>query len=215
MDRLKKYKMTKIITSVALLIMSVATLKAQDEKPFPGKVKDHRVMTPKLNFSEEQRQKMEFLHQEFKKQMMDLKKNEDITVKEYRNRMEALRKAHQEQVRSLFTNEQKSQIEKARLERKAKHEERMKEEMTKMKTRLDLNDDQARKISENRKAMAEKLKSIHENEAITREQKKEQFKSLKEKQKSEMKSILTEEQLEKMKEMKKHHEKKHSHRQRV
>jgi hypothetical protein len=47
---------------------------------------------------------------------------------------------------------------------------------------------------------AEKMKAIHENKSISQEQKKEQSKELMKQNKEQMKSILTEEQMKKLKE---------------
>jgi hypothetical protein len=63
-----------------------------------------------------------------------------------------------------------------------------------MKLTLGLSDDQITKIKSNQAALHTKIKSIHENEALLPEQKKEQLKSLMEQQKDIVKSVLTPEQ---------------------
>ncbi|MGB3089962.1 MAG: hypothetical protein WBB20_08350, partial [Chitinophagaceae bacterium] len=68
-----------------------------------------------------------------------------------------------------------------------------------MKTELGLTDAQSAKIESNRKEMGEKMKTIRENKSLSDEQKKEQMKELMKKQKENMKSVLTEEQLKKLK----------------
>ncbi|MDP9230788.1 MAG: hypothetical protein M3O67_08980 [Bacteroidota bacterium] len=207
--------MKKLLTSVAILFMAVAAVQAQDGQMHKGQRGHRGEMMQKLNFSEEQKQKMKLYNEDFKKQMVELKKNDNISVKEYRSRMEALKKDHQTKVKSLLTNDQRDQIEKAKLERKAKHESFSKDRMEKMKTELGLNNDQGKRLSELNKNTAEKFKSIRENEALSQEQKKEQMQALKQKQNEGLKSILTEEQLQKMKEMRKEHPGKRAHDKRV
>jgi hypothetical protein len=63
-----------------------------------------------------------------------------------------------------------------------------------MKLTLGLSDDQLTKIKSNQAALHNKIKSIHENESLLPEQKKEQMKSLMEQQKDIVKSVLTPEQ---------------------
>jgi hypothetical protein len=59
--------------------------------------------------------------------------------------------------------------------------------------------------------MDEKMKSIRDDKSLTEEQKKEKSKELRMQQKESMKSILTEEQMKKMKESRKHRSDKKSH----
>ncbi len=72
-----------------------------------------------------------------------------------------------------------------------------------MKADLGLSEEQSAKLKDNREAMAEKIKAIREDKSISDESKKEQVKELMKKQKEEMKSILTEDQLKKLEEQKK------------
>ena len=132
--------------------------------------------------------------------MEELKKNDNITVKEWKSKAEALRKEHKANTDNILTADQKAQLKKMKEEGKAKHEQMDKQRGEKMKERLGLTDDQSAKMEANRKAMGEKMKAIRENKSLSDEQKKEQMKELFKKQQDNMKSILTEEQLKKMKE---------------
>ena len=77
-----------------------------------------------------------------------------------------------------------------------------------MKKELNLTDEQSAKLDESRKKLAEKMKVIHEDKSLTEAQVKEKSGALRKQQKEYMKSILTEEQLMKMKEGRKHHDSK-------
>jgi Spy/CpxP family protein refolding chaperone len=207
--------MKKIILSVLVAAAVVTTSMAQDipERKRPGhemKRKHHRGDEfKKLNLSEDQKAQFKALNEENRKQMAELKKNDNITVKEWNSKKEALRKDHREKMQTLLTTEQKAQLEKSKMDRKEKMGERSTARMDKMKTSLGLSDDQSAKLKSNRTAMQEKMKSIRENKSLDDQAKKEQVKELMKKQKEDMRSILTEEQLKKLDEQK---QKRPSHR---
>ena len=68
-----------------------------------------------------------------------------------------------------------------------------------MKTKLALSDDQAAKLKANRQGFHNKMKAIHSDDKLSADQKKEQMKALAQQQRESMKSILTPEQMEKLK----------------
>lgn len=203
--------MKRIILSVFALSMFVA-VKAQDipernaEKPsmmhkkHHGKRGMHGMDMSKLNLTEEQKAKFKTQNESFRQKMAELKKNENITVKDWKAKAESLRKEHKASIDGILTSDQKAQIEKMKAEGKAKRESMGKQRGEKMKAQLGLSADQSAKLDANRKEMGEKMKSIRENKSLSDEQKKEQMKELHKKQKENMKSILTEEQLKKLKE---------------
>ena len=155
-----------------------------------------------INLSEEQKAQFKSLNAEHRKQMEELKKEENITVKESRERMEKLRKEHREKTQAVLTTEQKEQIKKNGEARKVEREEMAVKQKERMKTRLGLSDEQSAKLEKQRKETGEQMKAIRENKSLTEEQKKEQMKSLHKKNQESMKTILTPEQIEKMKERK-------------
>jgi Spy/CpxP family protein refolding chaperone len=157
-----------------------------------------------LNLSDAQKEQFKTQNQEFKKKMEELKKNEDITVKEWKSRMESLRKDHKSKMESILTTEQKAQIEKMKNEGKARQEEKMKVKAYQMKIHYGLTDEQSARMEKSHKEMAEKMKALRENKSLSDEKKREEIKELMKKQQENTKSILTEEQLQKMKEERKH-----------
>ena len=134
--------------------------------------------------------------------MTELKKKEDITVKEWKSQMMDLNKKRRDEMKKLLTREQKDQLEKMKGERKKMAEINAKARDEKMKLRLNLNDEQAEKLKKQRTEIIEKLRTIKENQALDNQKKREEIKALMEKRKENLKSTLTEEQLKKMKEMK-------------
>ncbi len=205
---LKLLTMKKIMLSVFVAAVVVTTSQAQDIKDRePGK---HQMMKKHqrgeefktLNLTEDQKARLKSLQEENRQQMAEIKKNDNITVKESKSKMEAQRKEHRAKVQSLLTDEQKAQLEKSRQERKAKSQERSNTRMEKMKSELGLSDEQSAKLKRNRDVMVEKMKVLREDRSLNDESKKEQVKELRKKQKEDTKSILTEEQLKKWEEQK-------------
>jgi Spy/CpxP family protein refolding chaperone len=199
--------MKKIFLS--LLAFSVAfAVSAQegDRHGRHGKMKGkHEMMAKKLELTDAQQSQMKTINEDFRKQFAELKKNENITVKEYKDRMAKLRQDHKTRIQSVLTVEQKSRIEKMKLERKTQMKERMKDRGDRMKTELGLSADQSAKMDGLKKEMGEKMKAIRENKALDDAAKKEQLKKLKDEHQTKMKAILTPEQLEKMKTMRRSH----------
>ena len=157
-----------------------------------------------LNLTETQKEQFKAQKESFHKQMEELKKNDNITVKEWKNRKEALHKDQKTKMQAILTSDQKTQIEKMKAEHKAMNEIDAKARMEKMKLRLGLTDEQAAKLKNNRTEMMEKMKALKENDKMDADKKKEQIKELMKKQKEQMKSILTEEQMKKLQEGQKH-----------
>ena len=203
--------MKKIILS-ALVLSLVCTVKAQEiperktDQPMMmhGQHKGHHQMggmdMQKLNLTDAQKEQFKTQRESFHKQMEELKKNDGITVKEWKSKMESLRKDQKAKMQGILTSEQKAQMEKMKTEHKAMGEIDSKARMEKMKVHLGLSDDQVAKMTRNRAEMAEKMKALHENDKMDAEKKKEQMKELMKKQKEQMKSILTEEQMKKLQE---------------
>ena len=174
-----------------------------------SKMKTHQhhhsdaMMLKELNLSSAQKEQMKAYHESYKNQLMELNKNENITVKESRDRKEILHKEQKEKMMNLLTADQKNTLVQLKKDREAKHEMEATKRLDKMKTNLNLSDDQIAKINAARQATHAQLKAIKENDQLSRTQKKEQLIALKEQNKKSFKSILTTEQIGKLEEMKK------------
>lgn len=201
---MKKVFMTLLVASLAVATVNAQEIPQRKREAFKP-VERERMYGKKelssLNLTDEQKTKMKQLNEEFRKQSEELNKQDNITVKESREKKEALRKDHQQKFQAILTPEQKSQLEKdqaARSQRGTKRGEKMKE-------KLNLTDEQSAKISANRAEMMEKVKGIRSNTALTQDQKDEQVKELMKKHRETTMSLLTDEQKAKMKEGKRKH----------
>jgi len=187
-----------------LAMVTIVAAQSQEERvPQKQKVYRDKMMAEKVKLSDEQKQKAKALNEDYRKKMDELRKKDDILVKDWRNQMTELNKKHKEDMSALLSKEQKAQIERSKVERKKMAEIDANARMEKMKLRLDLNDDQMARIKKQRSETLEKRKAIHENRSDDMMKKREEMKTLIQKNKENMRSILNEEQLKKMKEMRK------------
>ncbi len=211
--------MKKILLALSLVAITATTINAQTipdrrgegfkpkHKQEMGK-RHHGMDMKSLNLTDAQKEQFKSQRESYQKQLEELKKNDGITVKEYRSRMENLHKENKAKMDGILTSEQKAQLEKQKSDQKKMREIDNKARAEKMKLRLGLTDEQAAKMEKNRSETAAKMKAIHENKSLTEEQRKEEMKKLMKAQKENTKSILTEEQLKKLHEGKKHESKK-------
>ena len=203
-----------VVTLLAVSAFSFSAIaqEKRETKPghMPGMHKHHHgmMMAKELNFSEAQKKQAKLNHQDFRAKMQELNKNESITVKEQRDRKDALIKEQKAKMDALLTPEQKTKMAQLKADRKAKHEEHYAKHLDKMKTKLGLTDNQVAQLKAQREGMRSKFKSIKENESLSREQKRDQLMALKAEAKEQHKKIFTPDQLKKMEEMKKNHSEK-------
>jgi hypothetical protein len=204
--------MKKIMFCVLLSLFAVIAVQAQGDPDLRTQKRMRHMDLQKLNLSEEQKAGLKSTNDEFRKQMQDLKKQDDITVKEWKSRMQKLRTDHKEKIKGLLTNDQKEQLKKMKTGRKERSEAMSQKRMERMKERLSLTDVQSDKLNELRTDMSGKLKALEENKSLSPDQKREQVKELMKQRKEKMSSILTTDQLKKLNEGK---HQKHRRKQRV
>ena len=199
--------MKKITAGIVLIIFLALGASAQDkQKGHHGKhkAKHHReYLTKDLNLSDDQKQKMKEVKENHRKQMAELKKNENITVKEMRDRRATLAKEHKAAIDGILTQEQKNKIQEQRAKSLEKRQEMQAQRTEKIKKQLALTDEQSSKLKTMNETYKSKLETLRKNESLDRTAKKEQFKALKQQHKEELKNVLTQEQIQKLDEMKK------------
>ena len=208
--------MKKLILSAAVITLMALTAGAQeipdrkteDSKPIIKEKVIDKKERQSLNLTEDQQTKLKSMNQGLRKKMEELRKQDNLTQKEYREKMEALRQERQSQFQSILTPDQKVQMEKNKEAFKARSKEYGKRRDAKMKEELKLTDDQAAKMSENRKSTMQKIETINADKSLTDEQRREKVKDAMKSRKESMKLLLTDEQLKKLKENRKDHHKK-------
>ena len=199
--------MKKITVGLMLMTFLVFGASAQ-EKQHGGrgkhKAKYHRQHVIKdLNLTEDQKQKMKAIREDHHKQMAELKKNENITVKEMRDRKSSLAKEHKSAIESILTPEQKTKLQVQRTKSMEKGREMNAKRTERMKKELALTDVQSSKLNSLNQNYQSKFESVRKDESIDHSTKKEKFKVLKQQRDEELKTVLTQEQIQKLAEMKK------------
>jgi len=185
------------------MVMIVAAHAQEKRVHEPRKDYRDKRMAEKIKLSDEQKQKAKALNEDYRKKMDELRKKDDILVKDWRNQMTELNKKHREDMSALLSKEQKAQIEKSKVEHKKMAEIDANARMEKMKLRLDLSNDQMERIKKQRTESLKKMKVIRENRSQDMMKKRVEMKALIQKRKENIRSILSEEQLKKMKEIRK------------
>jgi Spy/CpxP family protein refolding chaperone len=173
--------------------------KMEKKEQFSQRYKgDH--FAKKLNLTDDQRTKMQSLNEDFRDRMKELNKQENITVKEQKERREALLAEHKAALAALLTPEQRKELEE---QKKATSKEKgSQDKVDNLDRRLDLTDAQGQKIKEVNQDFRTKMQEVQKNESLSREQKKEQIKTLQQTHTEQIKSILTEEQKNKLEALK-------------
>jgi Spy/CpxP family protein refolding chaperone len=200
--------MKKILLSLLAVVTITVAANAQKEHHKKCEGGKHGMMhkgmaMKELNLTDAQKQQMKANHEAMKAKKAELEKNEGITVKEYRDRKEALNKEQKAKMLGLLTPEQKAKMEQLKKDKQAKYEMKAAQRLDKMKSKLGLTDDQVAKIKADKAANHAKFKAIKDNESLSRSERKEQLMALKEQNKDGIKKYLTPEQAKKMEEFKK------------
>jgi Spy/CpxP family protein refolding chaperone len=161
----------------------------------------HNMMMNQLNLTDAQKQQVKSINDDYRNQLKDLEKNDNITLKDYRFKKANLEQERKSKFQALLTTDQKNKIEQAKKQRSEKMKMMAQKRLEKMKTDLNLTDDQIAKITEQRKNSMEQMKAIMENSSLSEEQKKEQLMDLRKSSHESMNSILTADQLKKKEEL--------------
>jgi Spy/CpxP family protein refolding chaperone len=197
--------MKKLFVSALIAVVVAGSASAQDGQPRrEGFGRHHYGNMQQLNLTEEQKSEMKTINDDFKKQMSELQKNEDITVREWKSKMKDIREDHQKKVQQVLTDEQKAKMEKFRQDRKGKMHKRGKHNIDSLKKDLNLSAEQEAALKQQRTDMMQKMKAIKEDKSLTDEQKKAEIKKFREQQHQSLKSILSEEQINKLQQHKSH-----------
>ncbi len=201
-NNIMKKLLLSIVAIAGLFLFSAAQGGGKPGKKGPRQLIKQEI-SQKMNLTDAQKEQMKQNKAEMKAKMAELNKDESITVKEYKDRKDALRKENKAKMQALLTPEQKAQAQKLKDEKRAQHEAKMEKKMEKLKTQLSLTDDQVAKIKADKKANREKIQAIRDNENLSRSDREAQIKALKDQQKNSMNQYLTADQIQKLDELKK------------
>ena len=200
-----------ILFSLAACLVASATMaqrsdstrhfRGHDKMKFRG---HHRMdLSKTLNFSDQQKQQLKSINQDFRFKMADLNKKEDITVKAMRDQKAALIREQRTAFQNLLTQDQKNKLEDMKKRMAERRQEMASKRLDKMKSKLNLTDDQTTKIKALNDQFREKMRRFRDDQTTDRSAKKDELMSAFKQHKEDFEKILTPEQLSKMQEWKK------------
>jgi Spy/CpxP family protein refolding chaperone len=192
-----------VLTLALSTILFTANAQHKREQKMGGKKQHHAQLAKQLNLSDEQKKQAQANKVALKQKMKELNKNESITVKEQRDRKDALRKEQKAKMQALLTPEQKTKIAELKATKMAKKEEKFAKGLEKMKSKINLSDAQVMQLKSQRERIKANAKEIKDNESLSRTQRKEQLMALKAESKTQKSNIFTADQIKQLDEMKK------------
>jgi Spy/CpxP family protein refolding chaperone len=204
--------MKKIITSALVLALTIGAAQAQSTSTEKGKDHKKEQRMDKfegLNLTADQKAKLKSIREEQKKEMQALKDNKSVTQEQ----RQALHKKYREQMESVLTADQKQQLANMKEERKAsakkgdfKKGSGRKGDFKRsgdFEKELGLTQEQKDKMAEIRTDYKSQFEALRNDNSLTKEQKKNKMHDLMKAQQEQMKTVLTKEQIEKMRSHKK------------
>lgn len=110
--------MKKYITGLTLPFLLTVACQAQNfpQKTHPVQRKPYFLWRQQV-LTEEQKKKLHALRQEYRKNLMKLRREDNITVKEWRAKLENLQRKRREDLQSLLTPQQKARMERWKMQR--------------------------------------------------------------------------------------------------
>ena len=192
-----------VLTLALSTILFTANAQHKREQKMGGKKPHHAQLAKQLNLSDEQKKQAQAYKVALKQKMKELNKNESITVKEQRDRKDALRKEQKAKMQALLTPEQKTKMAELKATKMAKKEEKFAKGLEKMKSKINLSDAQVMQLKSQRERIKANAKEIKDNESLSRTQRKEQLMALKAEAKTQKSNIFTADQIKQLDEMNK------------
>ncbi len=198
--------MKKVLVSLLAVLLLTTSLFAQQKRAFKETRQHHQQkvhLAKQLNFSAEQKAQAKLYKENARKQLQELNKNENITVKEFRDRKAAILKEQKTKMQGLLTTEQKAKLTELKVQRKEKAAQAQAMHVQKIKAKFNLSDQQVAQMKAQHDKVRSQMEAIKNNDKLSREERKEKMLALKTAAKEQRKKIFTEEQLKKMEELRK------------
>ena len=162
----------------------------------------HRNIQHQLNLTYEQQKRLKSLHEDYAKKLADLAKDNDMTMGEYRKKRAALQQEQKEQMQNVFTPEQKNKLAELKQKAQDKMQQAREARLQKMKQQLNLTDEQVASIKSKQEDLHTQMKNVFSDNTLLPDEKKEKLRSLMDQQKENFNSVLTQDQLDKLQDMK-------------
>lgn len=155
-------------------------------------------MAKDLNLTEDQKAQLKKVHQEYGAKIKAIKDNDQLTQGDARKQIAALHEAQKAASDKVFTEAQKAKLKDMQEQRRGRMKEEAAANVARMQVRLGLTEAQVVKVKAEQAGMQSKMQALRNNKDLSKEQKKEQIQALMKAHKTNMASILTPEQQQKM-----------------
>lgn len=163
-----------------------------------GKLMMAGKMAKDLNLTEDQKAQLKKVHQEYGAKIKAIKDNDQLTQGDARKQIAALHEAQKAASDKVFTEAQKAKLKDMQEQRRGRMKEEAAANVARMQVRLGLTEAQVAKVKAEQAGMQSKMQALRNNKDLSKEQKKEQIQALMKAHKTNMASILTPEQQQKM-----------------
>ena len=195
--------MKKILIGAIATTLCFSTLFAQkkEKNNHPAHNQQAGKRLKELNLSATQKEQVKAARQNTEKQLAELKKNDQQTVKDFKASKDVILQSQKDQVSGILTDEQKNQL--AQNKPNDRQGDNAGKNIGKMKEKLGLSEQQVTQIKANRDADQAKIKAVKENSQLSNSEKKEQLKVIKKDQENNLAQILSPEQISKMEQSRK------------
>ena len=148
-----------------------------------------------LNLSTSQKEQLKAARQNTNTQLAALNKNDQMTVKDFKESKAAILQSQKQQMAGILTEDQKNKLAQNKPLSNDPRGNKAGGNLGKMKENLGLSDNQVTQIKANREAELAKIKAIRDNSSLSISEKREQLKSIRAEQKNNFSDILSLEQL--------------------
>lgn len=203
--------MKKLMTAALALVIFAGAANAQDQKEKKHRGHGREKAIHSLNLSDDQKAKIKNIRESQKEEILELQKNDQMTVADMKEKRKALHNKYQVQFKSVLTAEQLQQLE----SRKGEMKERARDgngkrkgaagkrggfapESAFFKKELNLSADQESRLKSIFQEFRTKAQTLRTNNNLTQDQKKEEFKNLSQSYINQGKAVLNAEQLQKL-----------------
>jgi Spy/CpxP family protein refolding chaperone len=158
-----------------------------------------------IHYTADQRKQVMAINKEYRQKRGDLFKQDNITLKQYKSGLVALDKEKKTKMDALLTPEQRSELASRKKKMEENSQVRQAGRIERLRLELNLTDDQIAKIKTGRQNLRNQMQSIHGNDNLLPQEKRQQMKALMASRNDDMKTILSPDQYTKFQELSRHH----------
>ena len=193
-------------TLFGLFVMAQPPMQGKHGHFAPGKENRGRMhkgdILKRIELTDAQKAEWQKIQKEHRQAMKSLMENEQISVKEQRDRLFDLSKAHKKQIDALLTPAQREQLKAAMNLQKAKMEAKRAQGFERMSTRLKLSTEQQEAIKQEQVKLKNTLEAIRADKDAERSTVQQKVKQAMENHKKAIAGVLTEAQKKEMENIK-------------